>query len=561
MSIVKEVDKMTNSHDKTKENNTILEVKELAVSFRTNEGVVKAVRGVSYSLQKGETLAVVGESGSGKSVTSRAVMGILAGNSIIDGGSIIYEGQDLLKLREDEFHKIRGNKIGMIFQDPTSSLNPIMRVGKQIAEGMIVNGKRKKDKFNELIQKDYQAFINAGYDLDSYKTNFNYKKAKKDNISRYNLEIKQIKANLSISEEQKNHYIQENQEILKRISESKPVLDQADRKQKIVDTKKTLKTLKKVLKEKKKEAKKIVDAEYQGYKKAYLDKTLAIYQSIGQDNWKSKVKFFLAVKFLPLFKHMKFDFSYKGDYKQISDEYETYLRKINVTTLEAREESLRIMEEVGIPQPEKRINMYPFQFSGGMKQRIVIAIALTANPEVLICDEPTTALDVTIQAQILELLKRLKKERGLSLVFITHNLGVVANMADRVAVMYAGKVVEYGKVDELFFNPKHPYTWALLSSMPDLYSNDRLITIPGTPPNMLYPPKGDAFAQRNKYAMKIDFEEMPPMFKVSDTHYAATWLLHENAPKVEMPELIRQRIETMTNKIESMKDEKKDNAK
>ena len=200
------------------------------------------------------------------------------------------------------------------------------------------------------------------------------------------------------------------------------------------------------------------------------------------------------------------------------------------------------MREVGIPQPEKRFKQYPFEFSGGMRQRIVIAIALTEAPEILICDEPTTALDVTIQAQILELIKKIQKERNISCIFITHDLGVVANMADRIAVMYAGKIVEYGTVDEIFFEPKHPYTWALLSSIPDVDSKERLETIPGTPPNMIYPPKGDAFALRSKYAMKVDFEKEPPFFKVSDTHYAATWLLHPDAPKVQMPKIVEQRI-------------------
>ena len=200
------------------------------------------------------------------------------------------------------------------------------------------------------------------------------------------------------------------------------------------------------------------------------------------------------------------------------------------------------MNEVGIPMPERRFRQYPFEFSGGMRQRIVIAIALTASPEILICDEPTTALDVTIQAQILELIKRIQREKHIACIFITHDLGVVANMADRIAVMYAGKIVEYGKSEEIFFEPKHPYTWALLSSIPDVDSKERLEAIPGTPPNMIYPPKGDAFALRSRYAMKIDFEKEPPFFKVSDTHYAATWLLHEDAPKVEMPKIVSERI-------------------
>ncbi|MBO5777528.1 MAG: ABC transporter ATP-binding protein [Clostridia bacterium] len=226
-----------------------------------------------------------------------------------------------------------------------------------------------------------------------------------------------------------------------------------------------------------------------------------------------------------------------------------------VTKEIAKSRALKLMEEVGIPEPKKRYRQYPFQFSGGMRQRIVIAIALSANPDILICDEPTTALDVTIQAQILELINKIKKERNLSIIFITHDLGVVANMADRIAVMYAGKIVEMGTAEDIFYSPAHPYTWALLSSMPDLDTNEKLEAIPGTPPNMIYPPKGDAFAARNKYAMKIDFEMQPPMFKISDTHSAATWLLHPDAPKVEMPKIIATRIERMKAMNENNKGE------
>jgi oligopeptide transport system ATP-binding protein len=205
----------------------------------------------------------------------------------------------------------------------------------------------------------------------------------------------------------------------------------------------------------------------------------------------------------------------------------------------AKKRAIELMKSVGIPEPEKRYNQYPFQFSGGMRQRIVISIALANNAEILICDEPTTSLDVTIQGQILDLINELKKKRDLTVIFITHDLGVVANVADRIAVMYAGKIVEIGKADEVFYDPKHPYTWALLSSMPNLATSRELDAIKGTPPNMIYPPKGDAFAPRNKYALEIDFEEQPPMFKVSDTHYAATWLLHPDAPKCEVPNAVK----------------------
>lgn len=335
----------------------ILQVKDLTISFASYSGKVQAVRGVSFDLYRGETLAIVGESGSGKSVTTKALLGILSGNATIERGEILYNGKDLAKLSDKGFYEIRGKKIALVFQDPLSALNPIMKIGKQIIEALVLSGKMPKNQ--------------------------------------------------------------------------------------------------------------------------------------------------------------------------------------------AKARALELMNDVGIPEPEIRFEQYPFQFSGGMRQRIVIAIALASDPEILVCDEPTTALDVTIQSQILELINDIKKKKDLSVVFITHDLGVVANVASRVAVMYAGRIVEYGAGEEIFYDPRHPYTWALLSSMPDLDTKEKLFSIPGTPPNMLYPPKGDSFHERNHFALKIDTHEEPPYFKVSETHYAATWLLHPNAPKVEMPEALALRIERM----------------
>lgn len=340
-----------------KEQRPILQVKDLSVSFNAFAGKVQAVRGVSFDLNRGETLCIVGESGSGKSVTNKAIMGILSKNAVIEGGEILYDGMDLTKLSEKQFCEIRGRRIAMVFQDPLSALNPIMKVGKQITETLCAHRNMKSD--------------------------------------------------------------------------------------------------------------------------------------------------------------------------------------------EAKKKALELMTAVGIPEPEKRFNQYPFQFSGGMRQRIVIVIALACDPEILICDEPTTALDVTIQSKILDLIRELKRQRDLSVIFITHNMGVVANMADRIYVMYAGKIVEFGTSDDIFYHPAHPYTWALLSAMPDGESKEKLFSIPGAPPNMLMPPKGDAFADRNLYALDIDFKEEPPFFKISDTHYAATWLLHPYAPRVEMPEELQKRIDRM----------------
>ena len=221
----------------------------------------------------------------------------------------------------------------------------------------------------------------------------------------------------------------------------------------------------------------------------------------------------------------------------------------------AYKKAVQLLEEVGITDAEKRMKSYPHQLSGGMRQRVVIAIALACDPDLLICDEPTTALDVTIQAKILELIRSIQRERGISVIYITHDLGVVAKVADYVDVMYAGKIVETGTIDEIFYEPRHPYTWGLLSAMPDLdTADDRLYTIPGSPPNLLHEKQGDAFAPRNHFALNIDDEVDPPMFKISDTHYAATWLLDPRAPKVDMPPELAQRIARMRAEAEKIKE-------
>ena len=487
----------------------ILNVENLVLSFKTDHGILKAVRNISFDLYKGETLCIVGESGSGKSVTSKAIMGILANNAIVEGGHIYYRGEDLLEVAEEEFHKIRGHKIGMIFQDPLSSLNPIVRIGKQITEATLINNNKLKLLYEDLISDELIAYKNC-LARGKHKAQFE--------INQYQKELIDLKKkfNGKLTPEAKA----EKAEKLKELKEKKKVA-LAKAKEIKAETKKNSIPLKEKLDEAKKAAK-IKVAEY---KKGILDE------------YEAKIK---EINGQPL--------SAEEKAKAIEEAKLDKVNKLKITKAEAKRRALEIMREVGIPEPEKRFKQFPFEFSGGMRQRIVIAIALTETPEILICDEPTTALDVTIQGQILELIKKIQKDRNLSIIFITHDLGVVANMADRVAVMYAGKIVEYGTSEEIFFEPKHPYTWALLSSIPDVDSKERLDAIPGTPPNMIYPPKGDAFAARSKYAMKIDFEEEPPFFKLSDTHYAATWLLHPNAPKVEMPKIVSERIKNSLKK-------------
>lgn len=574
----------------------VLSVKDLTVSFRTNQGMVRAVRGVSFDLYKGETLAIVGESGSGKSVTSRSIMGILHGNAIIDKGSILYEGQDLTKNSEEDFQKIRGDKIGMIFQDPMSSLNPIMKVGKQITEAILINGNRLKNRVEEYSNQERVVLANARLEKDQLVESFNKKKAElkeankleelaelienhKKELVEANERIKVAKANYDakykegkriVKEDWKKEKARVKQEIrdlkekykqnpvpveeinnqIAKLKEElanyknntyKPALAQVkkqwlERKEK---TNQQIKELKASSNGNRSEVNLQIQqlkADLLEYKEGVINRTI---QTIKDEYKQEKARINKEIKEL---KEKRNPLR-----KEVRELKENLRRYKKVTKKEAKERAIKVLEEVGIPEPEKRLKQYPFQFSGGMRQRIVIAIALMGDPDILICDEPTTALDVTIQAQILELIKRLKEERNLSVIFITHDLGVVANMADRVAVMYAGKVVEIGTVEEIFYDPRHPYTWALLSSMPDLDTKERLHAIPGTPPDMLFPPKGDAFAERNPYAMKIDFEKEPPYFKVSDTHYAATWLLHKDAPKVELPKILQERYKKRKN--------------
>ena len=334
------------------ENDVVLSVRDLVVRFTLRGQTLTAVRGASIDLHRGESLAIVGESGSGKSVFTKSFMGMLDNNGRIDGGSILFDGEDIAKYKtEKEWLRVRGKRIAMVFQDPMTALSPLMPVGKQIAE------------------------------------------------------------------------------------------------------------------------------------------TLALHQGL-----RGKA---------------------------------------------ARARAIEILRDVGITDPERRYKQYPHEFSGGMRQRVVIAIAVACNPEILICDEPTTALDVTIQAQILGLLRDLQSRYGLTLIYITHDLGVVASVADRIAVMYAGDIVEIGKSEEIFYDARHPYTWALLSSLPQLGERgEDLFAIAGTPPNLFKPIRGDAFAPRNPYALKIDYEYRPPYFDVSPTHKARTWLLDPRAPKVERPEIL-----------------------
>lgn len=560
---------MENKQNKDK----ILEVKDLHISFRTNGGTVKAVRGISFSLYRGRTLAIVGESGSGKSVTSKAILGILANNKIIEGGQIIYDGQDLLKIDEDHFHKIRGVKISMIFQDPLSSLNPIMIVGKQLTEAMVLKQKADKKEAHHDISRIKKMLHDANFEEPSYLA---YEKSlsKKEDVSSIDL-TPFFEKMLDKDLERRAAAIAKVLPTLRQIVEESFLGEDTN----IEETIRKIHPLFRTIKEcslrslgSKDNTIEVFPAVLKNVKEMYRA-SLKIQKDIDKAYKKFNVSDFFA---LPPSERAKLPEIVKTHKVQVAELKETineliahleeleqegtskkdlYVQEVlkeyseanekllhTETSAEIKERAIQMLREVGIDEPERRFKQYPFELSGGMRQRIVIAIALCSSPEILICDEPTTALDVTIQAQILELINKLKKERNLSIVFITHDLGVVANMADDIAVMYAGKIVEYGKDTEIFYDPRHPYTWALLGSMPDLNTKEQLSAIPGTPPNMLLPPKGDAFAPRNAHALAIDQEMQPPFFEVSPTHFAATWNLHPEAPDLHAPEIVVTRI-------------------
>lgn len=568
------------------EENKILSVKNLRVSFWTNNGTVKAVRGVSFDLYRGRTLAIVGESGSGKSQTSRAIMGILAPNKIIEEGEILYDGRDILRLKEEELTKIRGSKIAMIFQDPMSSLNPIMKVGKQITEAMMLKKKstiKENKKRAALLEKTLLKYdpsvkesvlkVRKGEEMDSSLLLDAATKAVAHNESSIKEAAIKLKEKLSSLLEGTDIFKETSSFPLlhKELHEIetlvKPVENHLDDKKDdlvftfVIALEYYLSEYKKSLAREKEEAKKKekhLDAN--SLKERAWASEIDISKEAVQARAKAYVESFLE--------HLEKDYIVKEadvdeKAKKLLESYANSSKEalLKISKKELKAKAIELLGEVGIKDPEKRIKQYPFEFSGGMRQRIVIAIALSSDPEILICDEPTTALDVTIQAQILDMINELKEKRHLSVIFITHNLGVVANMADDIAIMYAGKIVEKGTADDIFYHPAHPYTWALLSSMPDLETKDRLDSIPGTPPNMILPPKGDAFAARNKYAMQIDFEEEPPFFDISPTHKAATWLLDPRAPKVKPPKAVTDRIKRFAKLNAQREKEENENGK
>ena len=568
------------------QNKVLLSIHDLVVKFQVRGRILTAIRGISLDIYENESIAIVGESGSGKSVFTKTFAGMLDSNGFIDQGDIIFNDEDLA-----ETNVKMGSSEWSMVNKAHKSLNEASKLefGAQVYQQMLKLEAEKKAK-SSISEEELEEINDQISELNFQKAEtFNLKQTldtskQKAQIKELTAKIKSLEAQLKALEQKKKDTIKKHASEAKR-----DTAYQAEYAKKYAALKA--------------EYEKLIQgkiSEETNQRNAILARE--IYLSVGRYNLARKIPMFnkllrafrkamqlgidlndetlrngvfdnvvFRVKYVKEDKNCLYGvcilnlakIKYSKDWMQIrggkiATVFQDPMTSLNpiitigkqitsviikhqkCSELEARERALLLMKKVGIPNAENRFDDYPFQYSGGMRQRIVIAIALSCQPKILICDEPTTALDVTIQAQILRLLKSLQKEFGFTIVFITHDLGVVANIADRVAVLYAGQIVELGTVEDVFYDPKHPYTWALLSSLPQLAQrNTKLYSITGTPPSLYNKIVGDPFAPRNPHCLKIDTVMDSPMFQVSETHFAKTWLLDPRAPKVEKPEIIQ----------------------
>ena len=564
----------------------LLSVKDLHVKFRVRGRILTAIRGISMDFYENESVAIVGESGSGKSVFTKTFAGMLETNGFISEGSIIFNDEELA----DTVVALNSSAVRTIERD-TEKLNEYakLELGADIYRQMLELKAEKKaretmsDEEAEATDKEIDDLIFKKTELFNMRQTIDTAKEK----ARYKAvgeEIKDLEKQIEELKKKKAAVIAEHKKAMKqdtaylsayekKMDELKAAYEKAIQGTVSEETKarnaiiakeiylsigrygsrKRSQLNTKLMQAMKKAMTLGVDLDNEDlrnnvfdevvFRVKYLDETpqqlhgvcvLNLAKVQYSKDW-SKIR---GCKIATVFQDPMSSLNPIITIgKQITS---VILKHQNCSELEARERAIIMMKKVGIPNAEKRFDDYPFQYSGGMRQRIVIAIALSCQPKILICDEPTTALDVTIQAQILKLIKDLQKEFGYTIVFITHDLGVVANVADRVAVLYGGQVVELGTCEEVFYDPRHPYTWALLSSLPQLAQrNTKLYSITGTPPSLYNKIVGDSFAPRNPYCLKIDTMKEPPMFQVSETHFAKTWLLDPRAPKVEKPEIIQ----------------------
>lgn len=564
----------------------LLSVKNLHVKFRVRGRVLTAIRGISLDFYENESIAIVGESGSGKSVFTKTFAGMLDANGYISEGSIIFNDAELsdtvVPLNKFANSLIRNAQKRL---DQYSQLELGAETYRQIVDLKAekkarstmdeAEDKATSEQLRELVYKRTEAF-NLKQAIDASKEKERYK-AVSEEIKQLDRQIKELKkkrADIVAAHKKEirqdtayfQSYTQKYAELEKTYKkEIQGTISEETRKRNEIiakeiylsvgryDLRRRVQLVNKLLSAMKRAMQMGVDLNDEEtrngifdsvvFRVKYLDETpqqlhgncvLNLAKVQYSKDWNQIRGSKIATVFQDPMTSLNPIITIG---KQITS---VILKHQNCSEVEARARALELMKKVGIPDAENRFDDYPFQYSGGMRQRIVIAIALSCQPKILICDEPTTALDVTIQAQILKLLKDLQKEFGYTIVFITHDLGVVANVADRVAVLYGGQVVELGTAEEVFYDPRHPYTWALLSSLPQLAQrNTKLYSITGTPPSLYNKIVGDAFAPRNPYCLKIDTLKEPPMFQVSPTHFAKTWLLDPRAPKVEKPEAIQ----------------------
>ena len=566
--------------------NVLLSVKDLEVKFRVRGRILSAIRGVSLDIYEDESIAIVGESGAGKSVFTKAFAGMLDSNGFVSNGSIIFNDPELsdtvVKLNSTAWKFINSYKKQL---DENSRLElgsatyrKMLELESEMREKSTLSAadREKEEKELHALNVKRTELFNMKQTLDPSKEKAKIKETTAE-IKKLDAEIKALeKATEQKIKDHKNavahdtvyqkSYQDRMEQLKKQYAEetSKEISDSTRKRNEILakevylsvgryNFKKRFKMGKGLIGELKKAMQMGVDLNSDEernkvfgnvtFRVRYLDETseqlhgtciINLAQVKDQNDWGQIRGKKIATVFQDPMTSLNPIITIG---KQITS---IIMKHQGCSEVEARAKALEMMEKVGIPNAEARFDDYPFQYSGGMRQRIVIAIALSCQPKILICDEPTTALDVTIQAQILKLIKDLQKEYHYTIVFITHDLGVVANIADRVAVLYAGQIIELATVEELFYDPRHPYTWALLSSLPQLAErNTKLYSITGTPPSLYNKIVGDSFAPRNPYCLKIDTLAEPPMFKVTETHYAKTWLLEPNAPKVEKPEIIQ----------------------
>ncbi len=560
----------------------LLSVKDLHVKFRVRGRILTAIRGISLDIYENESIAIVGESGSGKSVFTKTFAGMLDSNGFISEGSLIFSDDELA-----DTHVGNGSTAQRFIRHCNTKLDEYskLELGSATWQAMA----KLKDEHEERagLSHTEQAEADAAMkNLTDKRTNlFNLKqtfdpKNEKDKIRQatrqikeYDQQIKELKARNERLAKEKAAALSRDTAYQAQYNEKMAALKAQYDKEITGEITDRVKARNVIL------AKEIYLSigRYPFTKRIQLmngllkamKKAMTMGVDLDDDTQRSKVfdTVTFRVRYLdetPQQLHGTCilnlaNMHYAKDWnqvrgKRIATVFQDPMTSLNpivtigkqITSVivrhqgcseaEARRRAIDLMHKVGIPKAEQRFDDYPFQYSGGMRQRIVIAIALSCQPKILICDEPTTALDVTIQAQILQLIKELQKEFGYTIVFITHDLGVVANIADRVAVLYAGQIIELGSVEEVFYDPRHPYTWALLSSLPQLAQDGgELYSITGTPPSLYNQIVGDAFAPRNPYCMRIDTLEEPPMFQVTETHFAKTWLLDPRSPKIDKP--------------------------